>query len=458
MSKKKQPCSNNHYNVVSLPPDNGNRANEIFDIDQNKTSMLVDNALYFTIQTSPPDEPDELFHKELPIRNLKKSIFTDANCDNNLNCKENHLPTNDTCICDIGDKPCEVSSLAKSLSWLRLNSKNAKDLGKLNLLHAVDDSNDEYCNSSLEISNPNSAVLSENNSFSITSPSYASTSKPPLKRKFSPNCHVDDENKSPDEAVEKIKSKRRCVVFNEQSFTLNTPPCSEKSHVSSGVTSIDLDKPSTLKRQKVIRRKNANKKRDFVTVPQTIYNKNLKSWLTLPNGIPSPFEVNERQFKILSCTPMTTRNMSPSICEDTLEFSLMKKAVSTPKPDFVLELTEDIFLSPGIRPLLDSVISTSLENNDGDSKIKDNDTNCVSSVSEQQTWNSHHILPDAPSSVDNDINCSTLSTQSTNSSRINDDQDVFSSIGEYVSEIIYCIQNLARISRVNGIAGVLIRK
>lgn len=429
LGKKKQPCSNSHYNVAeSLPAtevtSNGNTAVKL-QIDQNKTCMLVDNALYFTIQTSPPDEPEELFHKELPIRNTNKAIFTDANCDNNLNCKADHLVrSNDNCICDIGGKPCEVSSLTKSLSWLKLNSKNAKSLVQLH--DEGNDDDDRYCNSSLEISNPNSAVLSDNHSFSLASPNYG-TSKTAVKRKFSP---LDAEDVlQMNDVTEKMKSKRRCVVFNEQSFTLNTPPCSDKSHASSGIASVDMDKPSTLKRQKVIRRKNGSRKRDFVTVPQTIYNKNLKSWLTLPNGIPSPFEVNDEQFKILSCTPMTTHNMSPSICEDTLEFSLMKKAVSTPKPNFVLELTEDIFLSPGIRPLLDSVImNTSLENNDADSKTK-SDTNYVSPVSEQQTWNSHHILPDAVSSV-NDINCSTSSTQSTNSSKINDDQDVFSSIGE----------------------------
>lgn len=399
--------------------------------------MLVDNGLYFTIQTSPPDEPDELFHKELPIPdNLKTPNFNRKDdCDNvNLNFKENRLPKpNDPCFCDIDGKACEVSSLAKSLSWLRLNTKTAKDLAKLNLLHRIEDTSEEnHCNSSLEISNPNSAVFSDN-SFSIASHSPAVVSKTTVKRKFSPRgveCLPVN-----DDFADKIKSKRRCVIFNEQSFPLNTPPCSEKSHVSSGIASIDLDKPSTLKRQKVIRRKNTNRKRDFVTVPQTIYNKNLKSWLTLPNGIPSPFEVNEKQFKILSCTPMTTQNVSPSICDDTLEFSLMKKAVSTPKPNFVLELTEDVFLSPGIRPLLDSVLtSTSLENNDTDSKILPDDTTCaLLSVSEQQTWNSHHILPDAdpPSSADNDINCTTSSMQSINSSKINDDQDVFSSIGEY---------------------------
>ncbi|XP_065200428.1 uncharacterized protein PsGEF isoform X2 [Planococcus citri] len=447
LGKKKQPCSNNH-DVDTLPTSTSDSpVDRLPDCERNKTSMLVDNGLYFTIQTSPPDEPDELFHKELPIpNNLKKPNFKLIDdCDNNLNFKENHLPkTNEACICDIDGNRCAVSSLTKSLSWLRLNTRTAKDLAKLNLLHFEPEDDNERFDSSLEISNPNSAVLSEN-SFSIASASPAATiSKASLKRKFtsSRDTNLEDHreceiaaNEDDYDVAEKIKSKRRCVIFNEQSFPLNTPPCSEKSHISSGVTSIDLDKPSTLKRQKVIRRKNTNRKRDFVTVPQTIYNKNLKSWLTLPNGIPSPFEVNEKQFKILSCTPMTTQNISPSICDDTLEFSLMKKAVSTPKPNFVLELTEDVFLSPGIRPLLDSVLTnTSLENNHTDSKNETDDTNdttcALLTVSEQQTWNSHHILPDADplSSTDNDINCSTSSMRSSNSSKINDDQDVFSSI------------------------------
>lgn len=408
--------------------------------------MLIDNPLYFTIQTSPPEEPDELFHKELPVKRCRPAL---DGCDTQ-NLDRFPLPcfANDDSICDIDGNRCEVSTLTKSLSWLKLNAR--KEISRLRLFNVSSPSGDatadsdpehlESCNSSLEMTNPNSAVLSDTN----LSVSLADTvsSRPSLKRKLAADnltyvISAGAETAVPD-TVEKMKSKRRCVVFNEQSFTLNTPPLSEDgSRRSSGVASVDLDKPSTLRRQKVIRRK--NKRRSLATVPQTIYNKNLNSWLTLPNGIPSPFEVDETHFKILSRTPMTTRDRSNGLCgNDTSTFSVLKKAVSTPKPGCPFDLTEDVFLSPGVPPLLDSVMTQSSSDTNvvlAESKPQQPDepeeTSFMSPVSEV-TWNSHgKHLRAANSTRDNDGGSSTAdSTQSGNSSRINDDQDVFSSIGK----------------------------
>lgn len=404
--------------------------------------MLIDNALHFTIQTSPPDEPDELFHKELPsaIRRCRRRqkeqtvAATLANCDTNLD-YDNEIEY----VCD--NECGDMSILTKGLSWLRLNLKNGIQAATNQVEADATAAAVATANSSLDITNPNSAIFSETNDSSGFSPLSAGgiPTKPNLKRRFSPSLVESPRNIVLSVANEEdVKSKRRCVLFSEHSFTLNTPPDSSaaRSEQSSGITSIDLDKPSTLKRQKVIRRK--SRKLDTATVPQSIYNKNLKSWLTLPNGIPSPFEVHEKQFRILSCTPMTAASAArcnvSSVYEE--EFNVMKKAVSTPKPEYVLDLTEDIFLSPGIRPLLDSVMmqNSCVENNDETSSKSHVGS---SPVSNEQTWNSHrkHFPAETTCFTENDVNCSmssvqSTSVQSTNSSRINDDQDVLSSISK----------------------------
>lgn len=422
--EKKKPCNGEH----NIP----RKVN--FELDQNKTLMLIDNPLYFTIQTSPPEEPDELFHKELPVKRSKKLV--NDSCDS-VNHDEIRLPlTNDYPICDKDGNPCEVSTLTKTLSWLELNSGNAENLSRLHLLNvssavASHDDFEKSYTSSLDITNPNSAIFSETNLSDGTV-----SSKRSLKRKFSISVDSSPGNETKVlDTIEKFKLKRRCVIFNEQSFPLNTPPLSTYSRQSSDTISIDTEKPSTLKRQRVIRRK--NKKQNSITIPQTIYNKNLKSWLTLPNGIPSPFEVSETQFRILSCTPMTVCNMSNTLmCDDEpSHFNVVKKAVSTPKPHCLFNLTEDVFLSPGVRPLLDSIIQTSTENEIIDLKSKNMEytNSCISPASEE-TWNSHgkhlvKVTPTINNSFDED------SAQSNNSFRINDDQDIFSTIGEYTKNI-----------------------
>ncbi len=133
---------------------------------------------------------------------------------------------------------------------------------------------------------------------------------------------------------------------------------------------------------------------------------------------------------------MAARNMTKTLCEDEpSEFSIMKKAMSTPKQDCLFNLTDDVFLSPGVRPQLESVIQTSSDNEIVISKPKEDEelTRYVSPVSEQ-TWNSHgKHLAQTITLVDNDGNSSLLDTsQSSSNSRINDDQDVFSSIGEFM--------------------------
>lgn len=453
---KKQPCKGSH-----TFPANSHNPPILAATELNRTSMLIENPVYFTVQTSPPEEPDELFHKELPVKRCRPMLNS---CDNqNQNQNRCSLPlvfSNDDSICDIASNTCEMSTLTTGLSWLKLNAR--KDTSRLHLLNisspsGVINADKEFdnveqspCNSSLEIINSNSAVFSDDNQSNL-SLNTISSNRSKLKRKFTNEnltyvISTANETKVP-ETIEKIKSKRRCVVFSEQSFTLSTPPVSEdeiRSQYSSfGMPSIDLDKPSTLTRQKVIRRKNKR----ISTVPQSIYNKNLKSWLTLPNGIPSPFEVNETNFKILSRTPMTTleNRVSDTLCNnDTSAFSIMRKAVSTPKQDCPFNLTEDVFLSPGVRPLLDSVIIQSSSDNttamnskpkkEEDEKlaVQDEDENYHPLSVSELTWNSHgkHLPKTVNQNRNNDIDSSTNSMQSSNSSRINDDQDVFSSIGK----------------------------
>ncbi|KAL1138816.1 hypothetical protein AAG570_008878 [Ranatra chinensis] len=101
--------------------------------------------------------------------------------------------------------------------------------------------------------------------------------------------------------------KRRGVVFNENYFSLNTPPTSESEERQSSTftASIDLDAPSSLKRQRAVRRRRPREP-DVEHRPNKIPRRpHPISCLTLPHGIntyrysviyalfkgiPSPFE------------------------------------------------------------------------------------------------------------------------------------------------------------------------
>lgn len=239
--------------------------------------------------------------------------------------------------------------------------------------------------------------------------------------------------------------KRRGVIFNEQTFMLNTPPASDsddKQTKSSNCTSIDLNEPSTLKRQKAIRRRLRSVSDNNLPLSKRFGKKHPISYLTLPSGVPSPFDANTTE------TPISTRSKSACNLRPTssrkvtfgslydIEYSdsgennstsflgltLPEGIPSPPSPD-----EEEI---PGVRPLL-SPKAIQARN-----KRKSEAT--IASESSEETWDSHrlHFLktPRLAETVFEDASFADSSrTKSPSSSKNNDDyenDDDFSSIGE----------------------------
>lgn len=239
--------------------------------------------------------------------------------------------------------------------------------------------------------------------------------------------------------------KRRGVIFNEQTFMLNTPPASDsddKQTKSSNCTSIDLNEPSTLKRQKAIRRRLRSVSDNNLPLSKRFGKKHPISYLTLPSGVPSPFDINTTE------TPKNTRsksvsNLRPSSSRKVtfgslydIEYSDSGENNSTsfmgltlpegiPSPPSPAE--EEI---PGVRPLV------SPKAHPTGNKRKSEAT--IVSESSEETWDSHrlHFLktPRLADTAFEDASFADSSrTKSPSSSKNNDDyenDDDFSSIGE----------------------------
>ncbi|KAG8323068.1 hypothetical protein J6590_013063 [Homalodisca vitripennis] len=193
--------------------------------------------------------------------------------------------------------------------------------------------------------------------------------------------------------------KRRGVIFNEQTFLLNTPPTSDsderRTKTSSCCTSIDLDEPSTLKRQKVIRRRIPRVNNDSLAMSKRLPRRHPISYLTLPKGLPSPLDGNVENS--LQDTPKRSRSVSHLGLDSSkkvtfgslydIEYSdsgennspsflgltLPKGIPSPPSPD-----DEEI---PGVRPL-ECPIS-----NAGNKRKCESGTNA--SECSEETWDSH---------------------------------------------------------------------
>lgn len=242
--------------------------------------------------------------------------------------------------------------------------------------------------------------------------------------------------------------KRRGVIFNERTFELNTPPASDSDEkmtkTSSCCTSVDLDKPSTLTRQKVIRRRRLRSVSDEnLPLCKRVADRHPISYLTLPKGLPSPFDIKADQ---VDETPKSTRSKSASQLHLTspkkvtfgslydIEYSdngenpsflgltLPKGIPSPPSPG-----EEEI---PGVRPLdFDNSVQTG---NKRKSEVATSASDCS-----EETWDSHkHYLktPRLSENFLNDVSFAESSrTKSPASSKANDEEDNdddFSSLGE----------------------------
>ncbi|XP_054270896.1 uncharacterized protein LOC128991751 [Macrosteles quadrilineatus] len=397
-------------------------------------------------------------------------------------------------------KTCEVSPLARKLAWLRLNNVDKSASGKS---PKCDDllSKENTVNFSMSDSIFENYNFSQGRSVSCNLKTFVHEHEDCEKRKDILNQRVGDivvgssvinilntnhdrkkcenvlansserpesevtnldisrnsiikncVNRSNEERELNAVLKRRGVIFNERTFVLNTPPTSDsdekRTKTSSGCTSIDLDEPSTLKRQKVIRRRRLRSiSDDNLPLCKRVANRHPISFLTLPKGLPSPFDTKSNQG--IEETPKTTRSKSTSQLQLTspkkvtfgslydIEYSdngdpsllgltLPKGIPSPPSPS-----EEEI---PGVRPL-------DLDMAKAGNKRKNDVTTTASDCSEE-TWDSHRHYLKTPKLSENLLNDGDVSfaessrTKSPASSKANDEDDNDDDFSSLASSIV----------------------
>ncbi|XP_073988009.1 protostome-specific GEF isoform X3 [Rhodnius prolixus] len=212
-----------------------------------------------------------------------------------------------------------------------------------------------------------------------------------------------------DKGEDERNSKRRCVVFNEDIYELNSSICcdEEERESTSFATSVDLDAPSELKRQKAIRRRRPKEEKDERPANKIMR----RSCLTLPDGIPSPFESPAFVARLSRPLPPPSKlvNDNQSAC----------KRISSPCDE---EVT-------GVRPLDASPPPTEYP-------VDERRFERPNSLCSDITWDSHrmnflrtpkltsaHILHDAT------LTEMSATPASASSSKIEDDEDAVSSLG-----------------------------
>lgn len=249
--------------------------------------------------------------------------------------------------------------------------------------------------------------------------------------------------------VDKSKShvptnlKRRGVVFNEQTFLLNTPPASddsgERQTKSSFTASIDSNEPSTLQRQKAIRRRLRSISDDNLPMTKKLAKRHPISYLTLPKGLPSPFEetpvstksksvsnlclTSNRKVTFGSLYDIEYSDSGGTVSPSFLGLTLPKGIPSPPSPE-----EEEIL---GVRPLLSPKVTQPGVKRKIESAVN-------SSECSEETWDSHRLqCLKTPRLADNAYEDSSLSDSLKNkspaSSKNNDEEDNdddFSSLGE----------------------------
>lgn len=354
--------------VVTTPNDGTTSPNDVINGDRSIITSafppptMMDNPFYFTIPTSPPEEPDMLFHKSIPdispqVVQQTTSPTKQREALNKLLSKLNPLQISlvsplarklallrlNCSVLDVSSINNEsspscsnVSNVAVSKSFETSVNTSAKDDDVINDDILISDSHDRKTRIRKLRKVKRKSAYSDcynNNRTPLTTVIHGSNSS-------NSNCCSSSENHLNSGGIEEAKKtnvKRRCVVFDEKTFNLNTPvrttdsPCRrvviQKSdsaeavtgeNSSSSRTSIDLDDgPSTLKRQKVIRKP----KKKIIDRSSRRRATTFESCLTLPDGIPSPLECSSssstavnRRFRILS--PATTTIVEPDDDDD----------------------------------------------------------------------------------------------------------------------------------------------
>ncbi|RZF40107.1 hypothetical protein LSTR_LSTR002510 [Laodelphax striatellus] len=442
-----------------------------------RKNVCLDNPLYYTLPGSPTPSPEEMINKELPtsetpmnpvISNLKylnakrigfgsspsKSTsdvsplarrlaylrlsntkklsalkdstdisglvtpsFLQSGTDNlTKNCvQENsileHLKKSDKLVLENSDRMNDVFRFGqkhRDASWTS-NPVDEQVLSKENV-HSLRDNFRNQISTNHDRHN----VLQNISNFNLVdskdrSPGFVNNRKLPQST---------NEEK---DAIEQIK-KRRGIVFDEQNFRLNTPIDSDSAdrQSSSFTASVDLDKPSTFKRQRVIVRKrnstknSTNRKR----IPHLI------SSLTLSKGLPSPFfndsfddeHSNEKEASVSrDCSKETRGNFMGLTLPEGIPSPSSSEETEERRDDYVEDL-------PGVKPL------NECEKQHKRSKRKAE--NCDMSVTSEGTWNSHqmnflktprltdaHVLDDA-----------TFSMQTSSSQNMNEEDEGVSSL------------------------------
>lgn len=463
----------------------------------------IDNPIYFALNQSPTPSPVELINKEIPVSRQKSSTETpmglrqfDGSVFGNLSfLDEIKLASSADWVRQQNEKlnpPSEVSPLARRLACLRVSNDQNKQKAQQN--HDVTDprflEKQQEIFQSLKYAECTDSVYNNlNNCFRTSSSIVVNVSNvettlqhlpltnhdrnhsvagnrvsnfhEPCGKQFYENNGRNNSELAQSNNEETKRSKRRGVVFSEHTLIFSTPPVSdaEERHTSSCTTSIDMDAPSTLRRQRVIRRRrlrdggNNNEGyhmlRTFRRKPHPI------SCLTLPQGIPSPYEQSPRRQDSSHSASFVQLNNSYSddLLDDGANFhknykfpdllglTLPKGIPSPPSPDSC-KATE---VMPGIRPLQET------PNDVPKPRVRWKRKSIPSDVDEshcsEETWDSHQLqYMKTPKMTDNivtsDFTVTTsesLAVRSASVSKPNEDDvddedydDAASSLGTYL--------------------------
>lgn len=361
--RKKQPCANRKCHDLNLTPTLNNCASSMNNTFSDREPLQIeyspcplrstqslltlrrkianaftlqspfisiDNPIYFALNQSPTPSPVELINKEIPVSRHKSPTETpmglrQGNTDISKNLSfldEIRLASNGNRTRQQNDKlysPSEVSPLARRLAYLRITSEQNKHRKQQN--HDVTDPSFlslQYAECTDIVSNELNRCFRTSSSILVNVSNgetklqhlpltnhdrncNETVSREPCSKQFYENNGRTNLELAQNNNEETKRSKRRGVVFSEHTLIFNTPPVSdaEERHTSSCTTSIDLDAPSTLRRQRVIRRrrlKDAGNNNEGYHMFRTLHRKSHPiSCLTLPQGIPSPYEQSPRK-------------------------------------------------------------------------------------------------------------------------------------------------------------------
>ncbi|XP_039287926.1 uncharacterized protein LOC111053522 [Nilaparvata lugens] len=440
-----------------------------------RKNICLDNPLYYTLPGSPTPSPEEMINKELPAATSETPMNPVVSNLKFLNAKRigfGSSPSKST---------SDVSPLARRLAYLRLsNTKKLSGIkvnnddgglvtpsflqsGPENLRHC------EQENSILEHLKKSDKLVLENNENEVfrfgqihrdatwdknpvdvqgSSKENLQSLRDNFRNQTSTNHDRhnvlqnisnfnlgNSKDRSPgfvnskrlpqtNNLIEKEGSeqtkKRRGIVFDEQNFSLNTPGDSESvdRQSSSFTASVDLDKPSTFKRQRVIvRRRNSSKNSNRKRIPHII------SSLTLSKGLPSPFfndSFDDEQSNEKGTSKDSSKETRGSFMGLTLPEGIPSPSSSEGNEEQREDFIEDL---PGVKPLK--------ECGKGHNRSKRKAENsCDTSVTSEGTWNSHrmHFLKTPRLTDAHILHDATFSMQTSSSQNLNEEDEGVSSL------------------------------